>query len=197
MESSCKVLLHFCFCLWFCNNLVVFSVEALRVQFVRDGGKTVVAVLTKTGMVHLFDAPEIVEDSSEAKGAAAAEVATLASSGRFDGLLGPSAVAKQPQQNSQITGRNNVPFPASFLPDTASHVLPSATVMLSVLLEELTLKKQVKDPHRQVEPDEELPNVLMMELDSDEPDTSEVKLPHHFSAQARGRLVEFFKSKQK
>ena len=159
-----------------------------------------ISVLTKTGMMHLFEAPQVL-NSVESDAAASSASSTFAaagsvvSGGRFDGLLGPAAVVKRPAQQS-ITGRNSVQFPSSFLADTASHVLPSATIMLSVLLEELVLKKTSDTPeetHGFAAAEEA---ASMMDLDGDEPivdSVEEFKLPHHFSSQARGQMVDFFK----
>jgi hypothetical protein len=185
-----------CFFL-FCFCLITNSPEALRVQFVRIESKTVVTVLTKTGMMHLFDVPEISDDLPVQQHLSVAGGSVVAG-GRFDGLLGPAAVAKKPANLQQsITGRNNVQFPAAFLAETASHVLPSSAAMLSVLLEELVLKKPVAADRVAEVTDYETP--MMMELEGDEPVVTaptEYKLPHHFSTEARGQLVDFFKSRK-
>ncbi len=174
------------------------TTDALRVQFVHSEGKPVrVAVLSKTGLISLFDAPQIAVAGAVSSDSVAA-VASAKPMGRFEGLLGDASAANA-NQSAQLLGRNNVCFSATFLPDIASHVLPPSTVMLTSLMEELLLKKQT--------PKEEPDDLGAVLMDLDEPahtgdngilaSSKAEKLPHHFSTEARAQLVKFFSAQQK
>jgi hypothetical protein len=104
-----------------------------------------------------------------------------------------------------LLGRNNVRFAATFLADTASHVLPPTTVMLTALLDELLLKKPAaaeRDEEQQQPPHDELLGTVL-DLDDEAAEKRDAnasaqsdKLPHHFSSEARAQLVKFFQQQQ-
>jgi WD40 repeat protein len=177
--------------------------DALRVQFVHSEGRPVrVAVLTKTGLFHLFEAPQIA-GAAPGKSRAAPTAATGKPMGRFEGLLGDAAPPGEAV--APLLGRNNVRFAATFLADTASHVLPPTTVMLTALLDELLLKKPVaaeRDEEQQQPPHDELLGTVL-DLDDEAAEKRDAnasaqsdKLPHHFSSEARAQLVKFFQQQQ-
>jgi WD40 repeat protein len=179
--------------------------SGLRVQFVDTSDyETKVAVLTKTGNIQLMEAKEISRSHLEQNLKQSFDQG-LAGSGRsrFDGILGTAVPSSA--SASQNIGRNNVSFPASFLPNTASHVLPSSNIMLTSLMTELlriNVKKDAEDVMLDASQllrhslnggdDEDDLEARAMEIDEAE-DIKHPKLPHHFSSETREELAGFFK----
>lgn len=142
-------------------------------------------------MLHVFDVDEknVISFESTSK---------QTERNRFEGILNTvSSSAKE----EEMRGNNNVSFPLSFLSDTSSHVLPSSSIMLTSLLNELLRKRdETEEEEEKHEKKEAIPSEIASLLMEDDNMTTtekkreeEEKLPHHFGTDARMKLVNVFK----
>ena len=182
------------------------TTNALRVQFVEmSDGRAHVAVLGRAGSIELFEANELSSIQTDDLAEMTTAQSRAGGVNRFDGILGVASL----NGRSQTTGRNNVAFASTFLSDSASHVLPANTLMLSSLMTELLRVHQqdlsVSGVSNSLADQSDL-GTMLMDLDHDDAgpgaslDTLSTKLPveklpHHFSNEERSALAAFFSQK--
>lgn len=182
--------------------------DSLRVQFVQMSERADdvhVAVMTKAGAFLVAQTPQVVDphalaNSSVSTPSLSEKLAPVSTkSDRFQGLLGQAGVAGQAQPD--LVALNQVRFPPQFLPETASHVLPSSTVMLTALMSELMRKPEVPatTSSQPAARGDDLGVLLGVDEDrSTQPSSTKdvkeesMKMPHHFGSDARNMLASYF-----
>lgn len=193
------------------------DLQGSKVQFVQGSDKQEhVAVLTASGVIVTLVALETTSRGGVDPASEVGEV--VVGGGRFDGLIlfcfsfygslifksgilntvHAAVPASVGEEKDLLRGNNNVGFSRTFLPDTATHVLPPASVMLTSLLKGLLAKGSEKQTAAAPTADEpSLPvelGVIMGGADVGGGEKNEDEnLPHHFGTEARDAIAAAFK----